>query len=63
MTSKLANVLFVLDGKKTYLVALITALLNLLVAFNVLSVEHLTQVNVVLASLGLGALRAGVSKV
>ncbi len=52
-----------LEGKKTYIVAVALALLNLAVAFNLVSPEHLSQINVVLAALGLGALRAGVEKV
>lgn len=52
-----------LEGKKTYLVAFVGALLNLLVAFNVLSVENLEQINVLLGALGLATLRAGVNKV
>jgi len=49
--------------KKTYIVATIIAVLNLLVAFNVISPTHLQQINLVLGALGLGALRAGISKV
>ena len=52
-----------LDGKKTYIVAIVVALLNLAVAFNWISPAHLSQINLILAALGLGALRAGVSKV
>ena len=52
-----------LEGKKTYLVALIAAVLNLAVAFDLITVDQLTQINVVLGALGLAALRAGVNKV
>lgn len=52
-----------LDGKKTYIVAVIIALLNLAVAMNWLSPAHLTQINFILTALGLSALRAGVSKI
>jgi len=51
-----------LSGKKTYLVALALAVLNLLVAYDVIDVEQLNQINAVLVALGLGALRSGVSK-
>jgi uncharacterized membrane protein len=51
-----------LYGRKTYIVAFVMALLNLLVAFEVISVEQLDQVNVILVALGLGAIRAGVAK-
>lgn len=52
-----------LYGRKTYIVAFLMAALNLAVAFGWVSPEHLTQINVVLVALGLGALRAGVNKV
>lgn len=52
-----------LSGYKTYLVALAIAVLNLAVAFGWISPDHLTQINVVLGALGLGAVRAGISKV
>jgi uncharacterized membrane protein len=51
-----------LVGKKTYLVAIVLAVLNLAVALNWATVEQLDQVNAVLVALGLGALRAGVAK-
>lgn len=51
-----------LEGYKTYIVAIVLAVLNLLVALNVISPDHLTQINFVLTALGLGALRAGVKK-
>lgn len=50
-----------LKGKKTYIVALVAAVLNFLVAINAISPAHLAQVNAVLAALGLAALRAGVN--
>ena len=59
---KLVNLWVLLDGKKTYVIAVVTAVLNLAVAFGWLSVDNLTQINVVLGALGLGALRSGVSK-
>lgn len=59
---KLVNLWVLLDGKKTYIIAVVTAVLNLAVAFGWLSVDNLTQINVVLGALGLGALRSGVSK-
>jgi hypothetical protein len=57
------NLLILLDGKKTYIVAVVIAVLNLAVAFGWISPENLETINVVLVALGLGALRAGVSKV
>ena len=56
------NLLNKINGKKTYIVAFILALLNLLVAFDVISPDNLAQINTVLSSLGLATLRAGVSK-
>ena len=52
-----------LAGKKTYIVALVIALLNLAVAFGWVSPDHLTQINMVLTALGIGALRSAVGKV
>lgn len=50
-----------LAGKKTYIVAIVIALLNAAVAFGWLSPAHLTQINYVLGALGLGALRSAVN--
>ena len=46
-----------LVGKRTYIVAVIIAVLNLLVALNVVSVDQLSTINVLLGALGLGTLR------
>lgn len=51
-----------LSGKKTYLVAAILGLLNAAVYLNWITVDQLNQINAILVALGLGALRAGVSK-
>lgn len=56
------NILLALQGKKTYLVAVVIAVLNLAVAFGWISPENLEQINLILVALGLGAIRAGVSK-
>lgn len=56
------KLLYTLQGKKTYIIAFIMAALNLAVAFGWISPENLEQINIVLVALGLGALRAGVSK-
>lgn len=50
-----------LVGKRTYLVAVLIAVLNLLVAFDVIKVEQLDTINAVLGAFGLGFLRAGVN--
>lgn len=57
------NLVILLQGKKTYIVAIVTAVLNLAVAFNWISPDHLAQINIVFGALGLAALRAGVEKV
>lgn len=57
------NILNILDGKKTYIVAFILAALNLAVAFDLISPANLEQLNLVLVALGLGAIRAGINKV
>ena len=57
---KLINTLY---GKKTYIVALVMAIINLLVAFEVISPDNLEAINYVLVALGFGAVRAGISKV
>jgi heme/copper-type cytochrome/quinol oxidase subunit 4 len=51
-----------LDGRKTYITAFVLAALNLAVAFNLITPDHLAQINTVLGAFGLAALRAGVSK-
>lgn len=51
-----------LEGKKTYIIAAVIAVLNFLVSVNAISPAHLMAINFVLGALGLGALRAGVSK-
>lgn len=47
-------------GYRTYLIAIIIAVLNLCVALGWISPAHLVQINLILGSLGLGALRAAV---
>jgi hypothetical protein len=58
----LDNIIGFLSGKKTYLVALVAAVLNLCVAAGWVSLNDLAQVNAVLAALGGAALRSGVNK-
>lgn len=52
------NLWNMLEGKRTYIIALVMAVLNLLVAFNAITPEHLSQINVILGALGLGAVRS-----
>jgi len=57
------KILDFLAGKKTYLVAIVIAVVNFAVAMGWVSIEMLDQINLILVSLGLGSLRAGISKV
>ena len=50
-----------IDGKKTYIIAVVIAVLNLAVACGWVSVDHLAQINIVLGALGLGAVRASIA--
>ena len=52
-----------IDGKKTYIIAFITAAINLAVAYNLVSPEHLAQINTVLAALGVATVRSAINKV
>lgn len=52
-----------LKNKKTYITAIIGIIVNLLIALGYISADLLVPINAVLGFLGLGTLRAGVSKV
>jgi len=52
-----------LEGKKTYVVIVVAIVFNTLVQLGYVDYSYVEYVNIVLAALGLGALRAGVSKV
>ena len=52
-----------LEGKKTYVVIVVAIVFNTLVQLGYVDPSYVEYVNIVLAALGLGALRAGVSKV
>lgn len=56
------KILSALNGRKTYIIAVVIAVLNLAVAFGWISPENLAQINMVLGALGLSALRSGVAK-
>lgn len=51
-----------LQGKKTYIVIIVAIVFNTLVQLGYIDYGYVEYVNIVLAALGLGALRAGVSK-
>lgn len=49
-----------LAGYKTYILSIITAVLNLLVATGTISPDNMTQINIILGSLIAIALRSGI---
>ena len=51
-----------LKGKKTYITAIVGIVINGLMAMGYISVEYLVPINAMLGFLGLGTIRAGVSK-
>lgn len=51
-----------LEGKKTYIVVIVAIIFNSLVQLGYVDYSYVEYVNIVLAALGLGALRAGVTK-
>ncbi len=59
---KLIDLYKLLDGKKTYIIAAVIAVLNLLVAFGVLPHEVIETIDYILVALGLGTLRSGIAK-
>jgi len=56
------KVLNFLSGKKTYIIAVVIAALNIAVAYGWITPDHLATINIVLAALGVSALRASVTK-
>jgi hypothetical protein len=52
-----------LEGKKTYIVVIVAIVFNTLVQYGVVDASYQQFVNIVLSALGLGTLRAGISKV
>lgn len=60
---KLQDLYYRLDGYKTYIIAIVAAVVNLLVALGWLTTEHLDTINVILVALGGAAIRAGIKKV
>lgn len=51
-----------LEGKKTYIVVIVAILFNTLVQLGYIDPSYVEYVNIILAALGLGTLRAGISK-
>lgn len=60
---KLANLYYALDGYKTYIIAIVTAVLNLAVAAGWINVDNLNAINIVLVAAGGAALRSGIKRV
>ena len=60
--NKLIEVYNKLDGYKTYIVAAVLAVLNLVAVTGVIPVDVLNTINSILVALGLGTLRSGVAK-
>ncbi len=65
MSNVIVTILANLDGRKTYICTVLIALVNLAIAFGVVSVtpDQIIAINGVLGAVGIGFLRAGVSKV
>jgi hypothetical protein len=51
-----------LEGKKTYIVVIVAIIFNTLVQLDYIDPSYVEYVNILLAALGLGSLRAGISK-
>lgn len=51
-----------LEGKKTFIIAAVIAVLNIAVSFNLISPSHLVAINTVLGALGLAAIRSSINK-
>lgn len=52
-----------LSGSKTYIVVIVAIIFNTLVQYGYVDPSYVQYVNIILSALGLGALRAGISKV
>ena len=52
-----------LQGRKTYIVVIVAIIFNTLVQYGYVDPSYAQYVNIILSALGLGALRAGISKV
>jgi len=52
-----------LQGKKTYIVIVVAIVFNTLVQLGYVDYSYVEYVNIVLAALGLGALRSGINNI
>ena len=59
----LRNISNSLKGRRTYIVVIVAIIFNTLVQYGYVDPSYAQYVNIVLSALGLGALRAGISKV
>ena len=59
----LKNILNSLRGRRTYIVVIVAIIFNTLVQYGYVDPSYVQYVNIILSALGLGALRAGISKV
>lgn len=57
----MSKVLEILEGKKTYILAALVALYNLALAFNIITPVHAQQINMILGSCAVAALRKAVT--
>lgn len=56
------NLIKKLEGKKTYVVAVLVAVVNLLAAFGAIDQEQIGTINIILGALGLGTVRQAIQK-
>ena len=56
------KILNTLQGKKTYIVVIVAIIFNTLAQYGYVDPSYTQYVNIILSALGLGALRAGISK-
>ena len=59
----LRNISNSLKGRRTYIVVIVAIIFNTLVQYGYVDPSYAQYVNIILSALGLGALRAGMSKV
>ena len=57
------KILSELQGRKTYIVVIVAIIFNTLVQYGYVDPSYVQYVNIILSALGLGALRAGISRV
>lgn len=58
----MSKIINFLHGKKTYILVIVAIVFNTLVQLGYLQASNVEYVNIILAALGLGALRDGIKK-